>query len=75
VNLAEELENGSYRPGDYRYFKIYEPKERMVAAWNNDASNLPASNRNNNTPTNQNVGFRVARPPARPKETRGVSQV
>lgn len=32
VNLSEELENGSYRPGAYRYFKIYEPKERMVAA-------------------------------------------
>ena len=32
VNLAEELENGSYKPGPYRYFKIYEPKERMVAA-------------------------------------------
>jgi RNA-directed DNA polymerase len=32
VNLAEELENSSYRPGAYRYFKIYEPKERIVAA-------------------------------------------
>jgi hypothetical protein len=32
VNLAEELENGSYQPGAYRYFKIYEPKERIVAA-------------------------------------------
>jgi len=43
VNLAEELENGSYQPGAYRYL-----------------------NCNNNTPTNENnnVGFRVARPPA-----------
>ena len=32
VNLAEELENGSYQPGAYRYFKIHEPKERIVAA-------------------------------------------
>lgn len=32
VNLAEELEDGSYQPGAYRYFKIYEPKERIVAA-------------------------------------------
>lgn len=32
VNLSEELENGSYTPGAYRYFKIYEPKERIVAA-------------------------------------------
>ncbi len=41
-------------------------------AWNNHASNS-----NNNTPTNENnnVGFRVARLPARPKETRDVSQV
>ena len=32
VNLCEELENGSYRPGAYRYFKIHGPKERIVAA-------------------------------------------
>jgi RNA-directed DNA polymerase len=32
VDLQEELENGSYTPGSYRYFKIYEPKERIVAA-------------------------------------------
>ena len=32
VNLHEELESGSYRPGAYRYFKIHEPKERIVAA-------------------------------------------
>jgi len=31
-------------------------------AFNNDANNLAASNRNNNNPTNQNhnIGFRVA---------------
>lgn len=32
VQLREELEEGSYRPGAYRYFMIYEPKERRVAA-------------------------------------------
>jgi hypothetical protein len=32
VNLCEELEDGSYLPGAYRYFKIHEPKERIVAA-------------------------------------------
>jgi formylglycine-generating enzyme required for sulfatase activity len=33
-------------------------------SWNNDASNLAASNRNNNDPTNENdnIGFRVASP-------------
>ena len=32
--------------------------------WNNTATNLQSSNRNNNTPTNSNnnIGFRVARP-------------
>jgi hypothetical protein len=30
--LREELLDGSYRPGRYTYFKIHEPKERMVAA-------------------------------------------
>jgi hypothetical protein len=32
--------------------------------WNNTATNLQSSNRNNNTPTksNNNIGFRVARP-------------
>lgn len=32
VWLHEELLSGEYRPGDYHYFKIYEPKERRVAA-------------------------------------------
>jgi len=34
-------------------------------SWNNNENNLRASNRNNNDPTNENnnVGFRVARPP------------
>jgi len=32
VRLARELEDGSYRPGDYHYFTIHEPKERVVAA-------------------------------------------
>ncbi|MEX1118961.1 MAG: reverse transcriptase/maturase family protein [Terrimicrobiaceae bacterium] len=30
--LHEELVSGVYRPGCYTYFKIYEPKERVVAA-------------------------------------------
>ena len=30
--LHEELVCGEYRPGAYTYFKIHEPKERMVAA-------------------------------------------
>jgi formylglycine-generating enzyme required for sulfatase activity len=34
-------------------------------SWNNNENNLRASNRNTNTPTNENnnVGFRVADPP------------
>ena len=32
VCLARELEAGSYRPGEYHYFTIHEPKVRMVAA-------------------------------------------
>lgn len=30
--LHDELRCGEYRPGAYTYFKIYEPKERVVAA-------------------------------------------
>lgn len=32
VKLHRELEDGSYRPGAYRYFTIQEPKQRVVAA-------------------------------------------
>jgi RNA-directed DNA polymerase len=32
VDLREELMEERYRPGPYEYFKIYEPKERRVAA-------------------------------------------
>jgi len=32
VDLREELMEARYRPGLYEYFKIYEPKERRVAA-------------------------------------------
>jgi len=32
LSLKKELENGSYFPGEYRYFKIYEPKERDIYA-------------------------------------------
>jgi len=32
VRLAQELRDGSYRPGPYHYFTIKEPKERVVAA-------------------------------------------
>ena len=32
VRLHEELQGGSYLPGDYHYFTIREPKERLVAA-------------------------------------------
>jgi RNA-directed DNA polymerase len=31
-NLQSELAAGSYLPGEYRYFKIYEPKERDIYA-------------------------------------------
>jgi hypothetical protein len=36
--------------------------------WNNTENNLRSSNRNNNTPTNSNnnIGFRVARPVSAP---------
>lgn len=30
--LKETLSQGSYRPGPYRTFKIYEPKERIISA-------------------------------------------
>lgn len=30
--LQRELLEGTYRTGEYRYFKVYEPKERTVAA-------------------------------------------
>ena len=32
VDLQAELSTGVYRPGDYHYFQIHEPKERTVAA-------------------------------------------
>lgn len=32
IELREELLSGSYLPGDYHYFQIYEPKCRTVAA-------------------------------------------
>ena len=32
VDLHRELSSGDYRPGMYRYFRIHEPKERLVAA-------------------------------------------
>ena len=30
--LREELLNGSYTPGAYRFFTIHEPKQRLIAA-------------------------------------------
>lgn len=30
--LARELKTGTYRPGEYREFTIYEPKERLIKA-------------------------------------------
>jgi hypothetical protein len=32
VALSHELRSGSYRPGTYHYFEIFEPKRRTVAA-------------------------------------------
>ncbi len=32
VRLVREMEEGSYRPGEYHYFTIHEPKVRVVAA-------------------------------------------
>lgn len=32
LSLQRELEDGSYRPGDYRLFTIYERKPRVIAA-------------------------------------------
>ncbi len=31
LRLQEELESGEYRPGAYRHFTIYEPKERVIS--------------------------------------------
>ena len=30
VDLQSELSSETYQPGDYHYFRIYEPKERVV---------------------------------------------
>lgn len=32
LRLEEELKYGRYKPGDYKTFKIYEPKERVIMA-------------------------------------------
>lgn len=32
VDLQSELASETYEPGDYHYFRIHEPKERVVAA-------------------------------------------
>jgi retron-type reverse transcriptase len=32
IQLQNELLSGTYRTGPYRFFKVYEPKERVVAA-------------------------------------------
>ena len=32
VSLHDELATGTYEHGGYHYFRIYEPKERLVAA-------------------------------------------
>ncbi len=32
VRLQEEIVSGAYRPGGYRTFRIYEPKERLISA-------------------------------------------
>lgn len=32
VDLQSELSSETYQPGDYHYFRIYEPRERVVAA-------------------------------------------
>ena len=32
LSLQEDLETGRYRPGAYRTFKVYEPKERLISA-------------------------------------------
>lgn len=32
LRLEEELKHGRYKPGEYRTFKIYEPKERIIMA-------------------------------------------
>ena len=31
LDLKQELENGVYKPKPYRYFKIFEPKERVIS--------------------------------------------
>jgi len=31
ILLQKELQNETYQPGDYRFFKIYDPKERLIA--------------------------------------------
>ena len=32
IELQAELENGTYRPGEYRHFIIHEPKRRRISA-------------------------------------------
>lgn len=31
-NLRQKLKNGSFKPGNYNYFRIYDPKERLICA-------------------------------------------
>jgi len=31
ISMQNELENETYKPGGYKYFKVYEPKEREIA--------------------------------------------
>lgn len=31
LRLQEELESGTYRPGRYRYFQVFDPKQRLIA--------------------------------------------
>jgi retron-type reverse transcriptase len=31
INLQRELTDGTYEPGGYKYFKVFEPKEREIA--------------------------------------------
>ena len=31
INLQRELDDGTYEPGAYKYFKVFEPKEREIA--------------------------------------------
>lgn len=61
--LQRALREGTYRPGDYRLFRIYERKSWVIAAapfCDRVVNRTSNRNRNNADNRNNNIGFRLA---------------